>query len=204
MKVKHVVFDFGGVLYNIDVGLSVKAFDDLFVKYPYCERSELMNHETVDKFERGHYSPDEFRALISARLKNMVKDHEIDDAWRKLLLGVFPDREQKLRDLKTRVPISLLSNTSSIHYEYFSPQCSDLLGLFEKQFLSFEMGQRKPDHEIYHTMIEELGLKPGEVVFVDDLAENIKAANETGIKGIHLSHSDKFDDVLAEIEGLIN
>ena len=203
MRVEHVIFDFGGVLYEIDVGLSVKAFDELFVKYPYCERSELMNHETVDRFERGHFSSDEFRQLLKERLQQKVSDQEIDEAWKKLLLGEFPGRTAAIESLSKNVPVSLLSNTSSIHFDHFYPECEPLFELFERKFLSFEMGLRKPEEKIYRYVLDELALLPEQVVFVDDMLENVQAAKEVGIHGLHLDDPNRFSQILKEIKGLI-
>ena len=42
----------------------------------------------------------------------------------------------------------------------------------------------KPDPAIYRLAAERLGVKPEECVFVDDLLENVEAAESIGMKGI--------------------
>jgi len=43
----------------------------------------------------------------------------------------------------------------------------------------------KPDVDIYLLAAERLGLDPGECVFVDDLAVNVRGAAEAGMVGVH-------------------
>lgn len=54
---------------------------------------------------------------------------------------------------------------------------------FERVFVSAEMGLLKPDPEIYRRTLEELGIEPAQMVFVDNKAENIASAESLGITG---------------------
>jgi epoxide hydrolase-like predicted phosphatase len=60
--------------------------------------------------------------------------------------------------------------------------------LFDVVVISGEVGLRKPDPAIYQLTAERLGLPPGECVFVDDLAANVRGAAASGMCGIH--HTD--------------
>ena len=42
----------------------------------------------------------------------------------------------------------------------------------------------KPDHRIFELALERFGIKAEESVFIDDNPNNVRAANEVGIKGI--------------------
>ena len=56
--------------------------------------------------------------------------------------------------------------------------------LFEKIYLSHEIGLRKPNVECYHYVLKDAGIKGSESVFVDDNRANIKGADEAGINTI--------------------
>ncbi len=60
--------------------------------------------------------------------------------------------------------------------------------LFDTVVISGEVGLRKPDPAIYRPAAERLGLPPDQVVFVDDLAPNVRAAAAVGMVGVH--HTD--------------
>jgi putative hydrolase of the HAD superfamily len=72
--------------------------------------------------------------------------------------------------------------------------------LFDTVVISGEVGLRKPDPAIYLLAAERLGLPPSQVVFVDDLAPNVRAAAAVGMVGIH--HTD-VDATAIELEILL-
>ena len=42
----------------------------------------------------------------------------------------------------------------------------------------------KPSHEIYHHVMKSLGTRSEELLFIDDLEQNVRGAQEVGIQGI--------------------
>jgi putative hydrolase of the HAD superfamily len=50
---------------------------------------------------------------------------------------------------------------------------------------SHEVGMSKPDKRIFHLTWTRLGVKPEELVFVDDHPPNIEAARALGIAAVH-------------------
>jgi HAD superfamily hydrolase (TIGR01509 family) len=58
----------------------------------------------------------------------------------------------------------------------------------EKYFRGFlisgDVGSRKPDPAIYHSMLQKAKCAAGDVLFVDDRLRNIEAANSIGIRSI--------------------
>ena len=60
--------------------------------------------------------------------------------------------------------------------------------LFDTVVISGEVGLRKPDPAIYALAADRLGLPPQQIVFVDDLAANVRAAVEVGMVGVR--HTD--------------
>ena len=61
----------------------------------------------------------------------------------------------------------------------------NLADLFEKLFLSFEMGMRKPDPRIFRKVVQVTGINPSESVFIDDSRQNVEAAKSIGLAGVH-------------------
>jgi len=54
--------------------------------------------------------------------------------------------------------------------------------VFDVFYLSYEIGMRKPDEEIFQFVLDENGLIAEETFFVDDVQENTVAAAGLGIK----------------------
>src|SRR5229473_1478687 len=55
--------------------------------------------------------------------------------------------------------------------------------LFDTIVYSHEVGLVKPDPRIYALLCAELRVAPGELVFLDDVPENVEAARRFGIQG---------------------
>lgn len=56
---------------------------------------------------------------------------------------------------------------------------------FRQLLFSAELGMVKPDPRIFVLAAERLGTAPDEIVFVDDRAENVRAAAEVGMHAVH-------------------
>jgi putative hydrolase of the HAD superfamily len=77
--------------------------------------------------------------------------------------------------------IALLSNAG---FDFGDPlRRSPLGGLFERVFVSSELGLIKPDPQIYLRVASELGIDPSEMVFIDNKAVNVDAARTLGVTG---------------------
>jgi putative hydrolase of the HAD superfamily len=58
--------------------------------------------------------------------------------------------------------------------------------LFDKVFLSYEMGKVKPHVSIYQQLLDEAGLEASETLFLDDKLENLEGAAQLGIQVAHI------------------
>ncbi|GAA4367940.1 HAD family hydrolase [Agromyces bauzanensis] len=80
-----------------------------------------------------------------------------------------------------RTRIALLSNagadfTGWLRFGSFAP-------LFERVFVSGELGLVKPHAAIYEHVMSELGVSPREFVFIDNRSENVEGATMLGAAG---------------------
>jgi len=204
--IKNIIFDLGDVIINIDVPKASHSFATLSQK-PLEEVQKLIQHnEVFKKFETGQLSAPDFRNYIRSVFEQPNwTDAEIDTAWNSLLLDIPSQRIAKIQELAQKgYRLFLLSNTSSIHVEEVNrilhrttgiPQLNDL---FETLFLSYEMGVMKPHHAIYHGVLESAGIIAKESLFLDDNADNIRAANEVGIQTILVQKPTSIVDYLKD------
>ena len=70
------------------------------------------------------------------------------------------------------------------------------------QFVSCNMGYRKPDPRAYTIPLKELGLSGADCVFVDDRGTNCKAAVEQGIAAIKFENSKQLRNELIRLNVL--
>ena len=52
--------------------------------------------------------------------------------------------------------------------------------------LSCDVGVFKPDPKIYQALIGAFGLEPSQIVFVDDVLENLQGAQKMGIRPVQI------------------
>jgi putative hydrolase of the HAD superfamily len=67
----------------------------------------------------------------------------------------------------------------------------DWIQRFDVRVWSYELKVAKPDRAIYEHVLEKLGVRPEEALFLDDKPENIEAAHALGMRGIVFSTVEK-------------
>jgi len=185
-KIKVIIFDLGGVILNLDQERTIRAFARMGAD---LEQVNLDSHLFTD-FEKGLISPDEFRNQIKKQIKGPTHDNVINDAWNAMLLDIPKQRLDLIAQLRRKFKIGLLSNTNKIHIDYFNDYLKaenlDELwnSLFDKVLLSFEIGMRKPDLNIYEHAVQQFEVAPEQCLFIDDNHSNIVSANKIGIQTI--------------------
>jgi putative hydrolase of the HAD superfamily len=55
---------------------------------------------------------------------------------------------------------------------------------FDHHYYSCRLGVAKPDPRAFELVLSDLGERPGEVLFIDDRAENTRTARDLGIRTI--------------------
>ncbi|GAB3165143.1 HAD family hydrolase [Telluribacter humicola] len=204
-QIKNIIFDLGDVIINIDVPLAARSFAELCGQEE-AEVIELFREKDLFRqFETGELDEAAFRSYVRQILKKEDwDDATINKAWNTLLLDIPPARIELLQKLRERYNLFLLSNTSPIHITEVNAILEKASGvprldeLFNKLFLSYEMGVMKPDHAIYLKVLEEAGIKAEETLFLDDNAANIQAASELGIHTIHVQKPTTILDYLKD------
>lgn len=178
--INTIIFDFGDVFINLEKEASIEEFRKLGLDGP---NEELLAHN--DLFEKGKISELQF---IETFLK-FIPDAGIEDirkAWN-ASIGDFPlYRLEFLQMLTHKYRLFLLTNTDSIHISRFEHKVgmsfySDFYRCFEKVYYSYEMGMRKPDPEIFNTLIRKHDLSPKRTLFVDDKKSNTDVAESLGL-----------------------
>ena len=87
-----------------------------------------------------------------------------------------------VNNLRANYKTAMLSNINILHYEYLKKNFP-VFGVFDKIFLSFQMGLVKPDKEIYNLVIQGLGVSSSEIFYTDDRPELVQSAKSLGIQG---------------------
>lgn len=147
-----------------------------------------------DLFLRGKITKEDFFKELEAR--NGGKDSE----EHLLEHNDFYDREESVYELAQRIrsegiPTGIFSNV-------YQPAADKLRELgnyhdFDPVILSCEVGNAKPDIQIYTLVLELLGLNPGEILFIDDKDRYLEPAISMGFKYVK---SVSPDQVIRDVE----
>ena len=181
-----VVFDVGGVL----CPNPVHEFDKVDAEYSLPSGTAQTYFRGGSAFalcETGQMSLGDFSASVSADIKathgEVVPAARLESMLDACFSDVRPEMMTLLRQLRAAGhQLGLLTNIYAERREWlrrrFPPDLIDAYGD------SSELGLRKPDPHIYVRVLELLGRRACEVVFVDDFIENIEPAKTLGMTTI--------------------
>ncbi|HAP68902.1 MAG TPA: hypothetical protein DCR04_04125 [Flavobacteriales bacterium] len=198
---QNIIFDFGGVVLNLDYQLTIGAFKKLGLPNFEANFTQLAQTALFDNFERGEISPKEFRKGLNEAFEEPIEDEKLDHAWNAMLLDLPIERLHLLSQIREEKKLVLLSNTNEIHVEAFESNLklkhghNDLSGYFETVYYSCRVGMRKPESRIFHHVLEEEGFDPSETLFIDDSPQHIEGARKVGLYAYHL-RADQGETIL--------
>jgi len=175
-----VVFDLGGVLAEfggVERMRLLAGLDDdeeLWRRWLTCE--------WVRRFERGMCTPEDFAAGVVADWGLTLTGDAFLTEFREWLVGPLPGAETLVSETRAAgLPVAVLSNTNKVHWEAGASRWP-LVSMFDRAFLSFEVGMVKPDREIFERVVADLEVEPEQVLFLDDNRINVDAAQAAGLQ----------------------
>lgn len=194
--IKAIVFDFGGVLLNLDMSKTERAMGQLLGKEIHAPYPPYYQ-ELVLGIERGELSVEQFIWRVQNLCPKVPEAREVVDAWNAMLCGWDRDRFDLLAELKQQYSLYLLSNTNAIHIDYVFRELKEVYGqehfsdYFEKCFYSNQLGAWKPYEKIYKLVEEQIPFEHEEFVFIDDNKNNVAGAQAVGWQAIfHPTNAD--------------
>src|SRR6195256_791608 len=194
-----LLFDLGRVVLDIDFSRALNCW----AGHAGCEPAHLIERfspdEAYKRHERGEISDAEFFATLRGLLGIEVTDAQFLEGWNAIFAGEMPDIAALLARAARRLPLYAFSNTNRAHEAHFSLAFAQVLGHFQKLFLSSTIGLRKPDAEAYDHVVKEIGVPAGRIVFFDDSADNIEGARACGLVAVHVTSTR---DVAEALEAL--
>ena len=200
-KYDSIIFDLGGVLYDIDVQRTKNVFaalglNDFSKLYTLKEQVDLF-----DSLEKGFINEQKFVEGINKLGGTNLSPEQIKNAWNALLIGMPRENVELLRNLKSKGhKLYLLSNTNILHYSSIQREMKEKFGLdsldelFDRAYISYKMGMRKPDPEIYQRVIQDID--PLRSVFIDDNQDNVNASMAAGIPAVQKLKDQTLQEIL--------
>ncbi|MBP5650700.1 MAG: HAD-IA family hydrolase [Bacteroidales bacterium] len=202
--IKNIIFDLGGVIYNIRYENIAEAFARMGAENLISLYSKAQQTDFIDKFEEGLISTTEFCEEIRRLSKVPLTDAQIEEAWNAILIDVPAPRVDFLLKLKEKYKLYLFSNTNQFNYDCFTAHLRQKYGfdffgtIFKAAYFSHTLHLRKPKEEGFRRIIQEQQLNPAETLFIDDSPQHIEGARRCGLNAYHL----KDGEIIEEMEWL--
>ena len=196
---ENLIFDLGGVLIDLDVGRMLKGFEGVGLdpRMFMAESAEkgattvcegMSVGQLLSDYQTGDITTEELLETILPECRPGTTREQLIEAWNHCLVSIPQERLETVRRWREKGHRTyMLSNTNDLHWRYISTHCfgGEGLGLedcFDGVFLSHEMRLAKPDAEIYHSMLQRLGVRAEDCWFVDDAQVNVEAARKEGLQ----------------------
>lgn len=191
---KHIVFDFGGVILNLD-GVHTGYPDDLAEIFNISnEDAQAIWNTNKTLVITGKESPLQFLERMKSELR---LDFDVSNA-----LTFWEERNYITRE---RIDWELISLIKKLKQKYQIHMLTDQIQLdnganewkheFEQHFdtilRSYEQGLRKPDAAAFKNLLTKINAQPEEVVFIDDAEINCTTATKLGIHAVCYEYRNK-------------
>ncbi len=186
MSYKALIFDIGNVVIRIDFRRIFASWArSLSLDPDWVERSFAFDDRAI-AYEKGLIGTETYRAHAASLLGVSFADGVFETGWNSIYAGAVPGVGALLRSLRGRYRLVALTNTNAAHAPVWLERYRGVLAPFERIFQSFEIGARKPEPAAYETVLEYLRADAADVAFLDDFQENVRAAEDLGMTGIHV------------------
>ncbi len=139
--------------------------------------------------ERGAVTFWEFYDFLSNRAGYRGSIRDFHEIWSDFFDGPMPGIEEVLARVRERYRIAFLSNSNEVHAEVIPRRFASLFNKDDRFIFSHRFHVAKPDPDMFHRALEVVGALPQHAVFVDDLVENVAAAQSVGIRSFQYRDS---------------
>ncbi|EPR42663.1 HAD-superfamily hydrolase, subfamily IA, variant 3 [Desulfovibrio sp. X2] len=202
MSIRHVFFDFGGVIAEEGFLNGLKAVAAQEGRDPEAFFWDVREIIIATGYITGHAGEAEFWRRVEKDLHPAVS---ADDLRREILsrFRVRPLMIDLVRRLRAqKVKVAMLSDQTNWLDELDARD--GFFREFDKVFNSYRYGHHKGQREFFDIALAQMGADPATSLFVDDAEGNIAVARDVGLKAIHFTGLQAFArDFAAYFPGLL-
>ena len=104
-----------------------------------------------------------------------------------------------LEALKSRYLLGCFSNNTDLHWRQLCEE-ADLESIFQRRYLSHEIGLRKPDPASFEYVLADLGVSPDRILYFDDREDCVAAGCRIGWDAHQARGVDEVRRILASLD----
>lgn len=197
--IKAVIFDYGGVITSGGNGYELAERLAANLQIP-LERAKELVYAPWPDFMTGKINEAQYWQAVEEAYGGPVstEDRQIWNTWEHM--QPRPEMIAFANKLKSKgYTVGLLSNVAPVTEKVIRDQGG--YELFQPCILSCTAGFAKPDRAIYDELLRQLpGIKPHEIIFVDDQQRYLDAAAVLGIQTVLAADAPQ---IIADVEALL-
>jgi FMN phosphatase YigB (HAD superfamily) len=207
-RVRCVCFDWGGVILRhcrswneacAHAGIPVRAGFDV---PELVARRRQINHD----FQLGAMDARTFFNAIADATAGLYTPDEVIQVHRAWLTSEYDGLAEIIQSLNrsARVQTALLSNTNEAHWARHLPTDGrppdfPTIGLINHRHASHLLGHAKPGEDIYRAFEAATGFVPEEILFFDDMPDNVATARRLGWRAEAIDHTRETAPQIGEL-----
>lgn len=208
MKIRAVIFDFGGVFipspypFFEAIAAEMGANPVQIGEIIFGSQLEDGDHP-YHRLERGEIPLEQARSEILQRGRALYNlEVDILQLFSRMPAGVHTELVERVRELKREgYPTAMITNNIREYADVWR-SLLPVEELFDLVVDSSQVGMRKPDPAIFRLALERLGgVAPECTVFLDDSEGNVRAARSLGMHTIHVRGD--IPRAIAELDALL-
>ena len=193
--VEALLFDLGGVVVP---WVGIDAIADHIGRSPAVIHEQFNASEVLRGYRLGTVDDQSFLDELKAQF-DLGQDHaQLAADWNGWVQAPFPGVVEAIESLQNRFQTACLSNTNSMHWSHLH-QMFDVQGLFDPALASHEMHLAKPDPVIFQRAVARLGLPASNILFFDDMMDNVLMARQMGLRAEHVDSAQGVLPVLQRL-----
>lgn len=196
--IKHLIFDFGGVLVDWNPRyVFVPWFGDAAKAEWFL--SEICPYDWNAQVDTGRTTAEVTEERVAQFPEWETEIRMYYGRWLEMLHGDIPGMEALVREYKGR----------GYHIWGLTNWSRELFPLVRNRYPVFDLMDGivvsgiekviKPHPELYRILLDRYALKAGECVFIDDNADNVAGAEAVGIRGIRFEGEKPLRKKLEEL-----
>jgi glucose-1-phosphatase len=183
-KATHVLFDLGNVVFRIHFDRCFRAWS-VGTALPSAQLLEAFHQDPMYmKHERNEITGREYFEHINKSLKGKLTFEKFVEGWNSVFGDPVAETIEFMRS-NPQLKFYALTNSNVTHREKWQQIYAKELQHFQKIYCSSQIGFRKPEARAFRLIVDDLKVQPQQIVFVDDLLENVEGAKAVGLQGVH-------------------
>jgi putative hydrolase of the HAD superfamily len=205
-ELRAAFFDFGGVVLSSPFE-AFNRYEDVHGLPRDLIRTVNATNPDANawaRFERSEVTFEQFCDLFEQECRAAGHEVVARDVMPLLLGEIRPAMVEAVRRCGERLVTACLTNNWVSHDDRTAERVQagrdEAVALFDHVIESSKVGVRKPDPRFYELACEIAGVRPAEVVFLDDLGVNLKPARAMGMRTIKVEDPDT---AIADLEQVV-